>query len=391
MKPSMIRSQKYAYESIGIFLAFSIVILGGLSCTPAKDEKTSGIKADQTFQLTILGQSLIEHDLRLHSPASVKEIASALKETDVCFSNLEVAIWSTENSKPTKEGIYFHAADPSVLDCLKEIGINMLAMSNNHAWDLGTSGILGTIEEIEKRGFTHAGTGSSAADASSPGFLDTPAGRVALIAMASGKFSQEAIAQENHPGVNVLRLEEDGNLNQEDSFRNLNSIRSTAEEADYVLVYHHNHYWESDKTKTPLWQRQWAHSCIDAGASVFIGHGVPLLHGIEIYNGCPIFYSLGNFIFHTKTDVGHYEPEVWQSVIVECLFQEEKLSSMKIIPIVLNEEGQEGDLFFQTRGVPRLAEGIIAEEIISRLSRISSEFGTKFTTHEHYAELNLIE
>lgn len=387
----MIRSQKYAYKSIRIFLVLSIVILGGLSCNPLKDENTSAIKAGQTFQLTILGQALIEHDLRLNSRAAVEEAAAHLKETDVCFSNLEVAIWSTDSSKPTKEGLYFHAADPSVLDCLKEMGINMLAMSNNHAWDLGTSGILGTIEEVEKRGIAHAGTGRSAAEASGPGFLEASASRVALIAMASGKFSQEAVAQENHAGVNVLRLEKDGNLNQEDSLRNLDSIRATAEEADYVLVYHHNHYWEPDKTKTPSWQRQWAHSCIDAGASVFIGHGVPLLHGIEIYKDCPIFYSLGNFIFHTKTDVGHYEPEVWQSVIAECLFQEKKLSSIKLIPIVLNEVGQEGDLFFQTRGVPRLADRIIAEEIISRLSRISSEFGTQFTAHEHYAELNLRE
>lgn len=89
-----------------------------------------------------------------------------------------------------------------------------------------------------------------------PDYLDTSEVCIALIAMASGKFPQEAVAKENHPGVNVLSLEEDGNLNQEDSLRNLDSIKSAAEKADYVLVYHHNHCWEPDKTKTPIWQKQ---------------------------------------------------------------------------------------------------------------------------------------
>ncbi len=344
---------------------------------------------EKIFQLKILGQALIEHDLRKHSDFAVKQAAEYLKGADVCFSNLEVAIKSKYGGERTKEGIYFHAAEPDVLDCLKEMGIIMVALSNNHAWDFGTQGLLGTIKEVEKRGFVHAGTGETIEAASMPGYLDTSKGRIALIAMASGKFPQEAVAKENHPGVNVLRLEEDGNLNQDDSLRNLDSIKSAAAKADYVLVYHHNHYWESDKTKTPKWQRQWARSCIDAGAAVFIGHGVPLLHGIEIYKECPIFYSLGNFIFHTKTDVGHYEDAVWQSVVADCHFQQGKLTAIKFRPLVLNEKGIKGDLFYITRGVPQLAKGKKASTILNRLSDISKAFGTDIHIADDYAEIRL--
>ncbi len=59
----------------------------------------------------------------------------------------------------------------------------------------------------------------------------------------------------------------------------------------------------------------WAHALIDSGATVYVSHGDPRLQGIEIYNGCPIFFCLGSFIFQTKTEIGFYGPEVWQSCI----------------------------------------------------------------------------
>jgi hypothetical protein len=33
-----------------------------------------------------------------------------------------------------------------------------------------------------------------------------------------------------------------------------------------------------------------------------VGYGAPLLAGIGIYRGQPIFYDLGNFVFQTATD-----------------------------------------------------------------------------------------
>ena len=103
-----------------------------------------------TTALIALGQALIEHDLRTHSDFAVKQAAEYLKGADVCFSDLEVAIQSKFAGEKTRESIYFHAAEPEVLDCLKEMGINMLALSNNHAWDLGTQGLLGTMQMESK-------------------------------------------------------------------------------------------------------------------------------------------------------------------------------------------------------------------------------------------------
>ncbi|MBF8293059.1 MAG: bacterial capsule synthesis cap family protein [Steroidobacteraceae bacterium] len=42
-----------------------------------------------------------------------------------------------------------------------------------------------------------------------------------------------------------------------------------------------------------------AHTAIDAGADVVIGHGPHYSLPVEIYKGKPIYYGLGSFSFHT--------------------------------------------------------------------------------------------
>jgi hypothetical protein len=39
-------------------------------------------------------------------------------------------------------------ADPEVLDCLKDMGFNLLSLSNNHAWDLGEAGLRIRADEM---------------------------------------------------------------------------------------------------------------------------------------------------------------------------------------------------------------------------------------------------
>lgn len=51
-------------------------------------------------------------------------------------------------------------------------------------------------------------------------------------------------------------------------------------------------------------------------------------------------------IFHTKTEIGHYEAVVWQSVLADCHFRQGKLISIKFLPLVLNEEGIKGYIQF---------------------------------------------
>ena len=165
--------------------------------------------------------------------------------------------------------------DPEVLDCLREMGFNLLSLSNNHAVDLGQAGLRTTRDEVARRGFGFAGTGANLAEALAPGFVDTPAGQIGLIGLASGAEGQltpDARAAPEHPGVNFLEQRKDGTLNPEHVSRILESVRKAANQSSGVIVYQHNHYWGDQqgsglppgRTKiisrfeTPQWQVAWA-------------------------------------------------------------------------------------------------------------------------------------
>ena len=75
---------------------------------------------------------------------------------------------------------------PEALDALKALGFNLVSLSNNHAWDLKVSGIQNTLQEANHLNLAHAGTGNTVEEAVAPGYLHTPKGTVALVAMASG-------------------------------------------------------------------------------------------------------------------------------------------------------------------------------------------------------------
>ena len=334
------------------------------------------------LRVTFTGQALIKHDLRDVAPGKSAALRAALAApaADVVFTDLETAIDSGKG-KPTRDTQFFHATKPVVLDALREWGFNLLALANNHAFDLGPEGILGTIEAVRTRGFVFAGTGATLAAAAAPAVLTTPRGRVALVAFASGKVGEGAGATADRAGVNEVRLDEKtGEIETTDSARVFAALRAAAASAEVVIAYQHDHYWEKDNRVTPGWKRRFARACIEAGATAFVSHGAPLLHGIELHRGGVIFYDLGGLVFHTITAPGYYLPEVWESAIATAEFSGGKLSALTLRPVVLNEHG-EGEppakRFYETRGAPAPATGAPARAILERLQKLSAPLGTK--------------
>lgn len=335
-----------------------------------------------SLRLTALGQSLILRDVAAQRSPGYEAIRARLTQSDICFSNLEAAIRGSsarDVKAPDPNGVI---AEPLVLDSLKQLSINLLSLSNNHADNLGGPGFLSTIEETRSRGFTVAGTGRTLSEASRPGELKLVDGRtVALVAMASSSIDAQSFASATRPGVNHV-AQRDGIVDPMDSERILKAIKTAAKKDDWIVVYQHDHYWAPDWHDTPDWKKRWCRSCIDAGASAFISHGVPLLHGIEIYKKRPIFYGLGNFIFHLSIQVqGNVPPqyqqsECWQSVIAGCEFKGGELRALRLEPITLKSDAGVGEGGYKLHGNPRFAEGHEASDILTRLQRLSKAVGT---------------
>jgi poly-gamma-glutamate synthesis protein (capsule biosynthesis protein) len=361
-----------------------------------------------TINITVTGQSMIRSDFRVHAPNEVATISPLLKG-DVIFTNFEATVIEKEQS--THDGRFL--SPPEALDALKALGFNLLALSDNHSFDLKVPGIQNTLREVKSRNIVHAGIGNNLEEAAAPGYLRTPKGTVALVAMASGLVAEGGSATASRPGVNELRIEAGGKPNEsttllppepgnepnaEDKQRILGSIRDAHQHADLVIVYEHNHVFLNrpfgalfseglpERLAPADWLKKWTHEEVDAGADIIVMHGAPLLHGVEIYRGRPIFYDLGNFIFNVPpVDVQLAEPINWESVVAHVQFQGKNIQSVTFHPIAMNNIGQgqpdmqdehTNNLFLQTRGLPKPATGDQAGYILQRLADASRPFGT---------------
>jgi len=359
-----------------------------------------------SFSITLTGQSMIRSDIRAHAPSAVPVITSLLKG-DVVFTNFETTIVDESKGQSHMNGRFL--SPPEAMDALKSFGFNLVSLSNNHAFDLKVPGIQNTLQEASHLSLAHAGTGNTIAEAAAPGYLHTPKGTVALVAMASGLIDEGGSATANRPGVNELRV--DGNKpNEEDTQRILQSIREARKQADLVIVYEHNHVFDKpfrtimleelpERLAPPDWLKKWTHAEVDAGADIIVMHGAPLLHGVEIYHGRPIFFDLGNFIFQAPpADILLDEPINWESVVAYVDFQGKALKSIQFRPIAQNKIGQgqpdaqdehTNNLFLQTRGLPSLATGDQARYILERLAELSRPFGTTVEVKGDTAEIKL--
>ncbi|MFA9560325.1 CapA family protein [Evansella sp. AB-rgal1] len=406
----------------------------------------------------------------------MEKLINLIQRNNVRFTNLETTIHNNEGVPAAVSGGTWAMSPPSVLDDIKKYGFNLIGWANNHSLDYGSEGLHATARYLDEKGFVHAGVGRNLSEASDPKYLDTPSGRIALIALTS-TFHESNVAGEQRrnmvgrPGINPLRHKktmfiskdkmnilkeianstainaveelamkdgfmkpyEDGKFlfgnydfveseeegattepSEKDVERVVRSIKEAKRQADIVLISLHAHEMEGYKQEEPAeFLQTFSRKCIDEGADAIIGHGPHIIRGVEIYQGKPIFYSLGNFIFqnetvpelpadfyekysltndHTVADAFDTRSEnntigfavkegIWQSVVAEWVMEEGKVTEILLHPIELG--------FKQTRsekGWPILSE---KRQILENLQGLSETFGTKIEINENIGRITL--
>lgn len=329
----------------------------------------------RTHTVTLTGQALVAHDLCSPGYPGLADVIAQVARADVAMTDLETAIRTSASGPPTRTGQFLHAGGTAELRCLRSFGFDMLALANNHAGDFGRPGILATRQAAREAGFVTAGSGPDLVEASRAARMVAGGQAFALVSMATGKIRAGAAATASEPGINELRLAKAGAPAHADVERILASIHAASGSARVVACLH-NHDWGDDMSVTRPWTRTFAKQCIDAGASAFFGHGAPLLHGIEVYRGAPILYCLGSLIFHSRTAPGYYPAEVWESAIAHLHYRNDRLHQIELVPVALNEIGDDVTRQNETRGRPRIATGAAAQRILARLQGRSAAFGT---------------
>jgi poly-gamma-glutamate synthesis protein (capsule biosynthesis protein) len=400
------------------------------------------------------------------SDTSAAEIAALIGRCDVRFTNFEMVTPNGEGFPAAQSGGTWAMADPKVISDLHQYGFNLIAWANNHTMDYSYGGVQATKRFLDEYGFVHAGVGNNLAEASEVKYVESEGGRVALIA-ATSTFHESWLAGDQRPdmrgrpGVNPLRYvatyrvnaekmamlrdiakvtninatrelsikegfaaaapvgsfvlgglrfeesEEEGEHtrpHEGDLQRILQRVREAKSQADVVLISVHSHEMRAGNKDQPAeFLQTFAHRCIDEGAHAVIGHGPHILRGIEIYQGCPIFYSLGNFIFqnetvtHLPTDfyekygLGHthsvaegydtrsangtiglaMNEDVWRSVIATWTMENGRMESITLHPIDMGFGRPRYEM-----GLPKLTDDTA---ILMQMQELSRPFGTKIT------------
>ena len=329
------------------------------------------------FTIALAGDTMLTRKLTPFNEERFLALREILRGADAAFANLEGTVHTWDEGTPGITQGTFMTTEPKLLEDLQWFGINMVSCANNHAFDYGEGGVLANIRHLDDAALVHAGSGKNLAEARAPGYLDTPNGRVALVAATATFRSWNQAGEQRpdlrgRPGINPLgfqttycidapafgqlkRMSRElgfdkgterarkhfysdkeipdakslelsllGNryiagegfsittqANERDLQENLRWIREARRQADWVVVSVHCHEFggaslltassRADLEETAEFVTRFAHQAIDEGADVFVGHGSHFPMGVEIYQGKPIFYSVGNFVFQNET------------------------------------------------------------------------------------------
>jgi hypothetical protein len=227
----------------------------------------------------------------------------------------------------------------------------------------------------------------NAEEASSPAVVETEGVRFGLLGYSSIFWPNGMRATPGMPGISALAartyyqphrrtMEMPGvpplistEPVEEDLASMVESISRLKKEADIVMVS--CHWGISSSCEIAEYQQQYGRAAIDAGANIVFGHHPHVIQPIEIWNGKPIFYSLGNFAFDWFKMRGRNQ----DGIIIKCSVAEKRITSIVIIPVSRNAENDIEPLS------PMSVKGA---EILQRLNELSKPYGTEISITEEY-------
>ena len=214
-------------------------------------------------------------------------LLNRMRAADLFMVNNEFAF--SNRGAPLKGKTYTFRSKPENVKYLQEMGVDIVSLANNHAFDYGETAFYDTMDTLKDAGIEYVGGGSNLQEASKTQYYIINGVKIAIV--AGSRVERIMItpgAKENSPGV----------FRMLDPALFLEKIKEAKSNADFVIAYVH---WGVESTYTlEQFQKETGKKIIDSGADIIIGCHPHVLQGIEYYKGKPIIYSLGNFWFSAK-------------------------------------------------------------------------------------------
>lgn len=211
-----------------------------------------------------------------------------MNDADVMWINNEFCY--SDNGSPIPGKAYTFCAAPENVNILKELGVDIVGLANNHVYDFGPEAFADTLATLRGAEIAYVGAGADIKEASAPVYVDVDGYKIAYVAATRAeKNIKTPEATETSGGV----------FRCYDNTDYIEKIKEAKANADYVIALPH---WGAEhSTILEAAQTDGAKEYIDAGADAVIGAHTHCLQGMDFYNGKPIIYSLGNFWFDDYT------------------------------------------------------------------------------------------
>lgn len=216
------------------------------------------------------------------------ELIEMMNVADIMTINNEFTYSS--GGTPTEGKMYTFRADPSRVEILETLGVDIVNLANNHVYDYGEQSLLDTMDTLDDADILYFGAGKNLDEAMTPIYYEIQGKTIAYVgASRAEKYRMTPQATEDSPGI--LRCYEPELFIQ--------TIEEASENADFVIA---NLHWGTENSyELEDVQLETSKQYINAGADIIIGGHPHVLQGLEYYDGKPIVYSLGNYWFNHKT------------------------------------------------------------------------------------------
>ena len=263
-----------------------------------------------------------------------QNVRSILEADDATFANFEGTL-TTETARESKE--YAFKGDPSYTQILTDGSIDVVTLANNHSSDYGAKSLTDTEEALDAAGIDYC-IGDKIAIKEVNGI---PTAFIGIYVLNDGMAREEQVKQ------TIAAAKQQG--------------------AKLVIVAFH---WGTEKATEPdETQKSLAHTAIDCGADLVVGHHPHVLQAIEYYKGKYIAYSLGNFCFGGNSAPSDMDTMVFQQTFTIEKGEVQAAAAATVVPCSISSTA--GYNNYQ----PTPTEGDASASVIDRLNTMSANYG----------------
>ncbi len=320
--------------------------------TEKENEVTIAFAGDILFDPSYsVMASLLQRTNGIYDSISA-DLLEEMNQADIMMVNNEFPYSS--RGTPTEGKQFTFRARPESAAILEDMGVDIVSLANNHAYDFGEDAFVDTLDTLSAMGMPYVGAGRNLEEAVKPVYFI--AGDIKLAIVSATQIERmdnpdTKGATETTPGV--FRCLKPDKL--------LEVVEEAKQNSDFVIVYIH---WGTENTAEPDWlQLDQAPKIADAGADLIIGDHSHCLQPIQYVNGVPVVYSLGNFWFNSKE---------LDTCLVKAVIDENGLQSLQFVPALqkgcttkmLHDGEKERVLNYMRSISPKVAideEGFISE------------------------------